>query len=305
MQIDEGLRNRSLGLALGGGGMKGWAHLGVISVLENMHLRPTVIAGCSAGALIGAYYAYGYSFDQMHRFMREQRTLSLFSLRFDGLGLLNNDALRDYLSAHFGSTRLEELPIPFHVICTDLESGREVVLSRGLLVDAILASSAMPGIFAPVEIDGRLLIDGGLCNNVPVSVLVAQGARYTIAVRLHQEISGLEAPSIRRAPLAGDATWINISAWADRLKRSIRRENSHLPNGMEVIGRAMEIVVSQIEGFRLQANPPDVLISPHVAHINTLRFYEEKDEIFSCGERAAKAKEDQLEKLAARLEAAH
>ncbi|MFW5973527.1 MAG: patatin-like phospholipase family protein [Bacteroidota bacterium] len=296
--------NQSVGLALGGGGMKGWAHLGVISVLEEEGLRPNMIAGSSAGALIGAYYAFGYSFEDMLRFMREQRTMSLFSLRFDGLGLLNNEALREYLYRHFGDATFDDLEIPFFVICTDIETGREVVLQRGSVVEAILASSAMPGIFAPVSIDGHILVDGGLCNNVPVSVLVAHGARYTVAVRLHNDASGIDARPIRRTSEENEMTWMTISGWADRLKRSIIRDGSRLPNGMEVLGRAMEIVVSRLESYRLQAYPPDVLISPDVSHISTLKFSEGKDDIFMCGERAARAQSDRLRKLGSLLQQA-
>lgn len=295
--MQRSINDSTLGLALGGGGMKGWAHLGVIGVLDEVGLKPNVISGCSAGALIGAYYAYGFSFDEMIRFMAEQRTTNLFSLRFDGLGLFGSDLFRDYLEAHFGGATFEDCRIPFFVTATDIETGREVVLSQGRLVDAILASSAMPGIFAPVEIGGRLLVDGGLCNNVPVSVLVAKGARYTIAVRLHQDASGLNVPPIRKTVPNEDATWRSIAGWTDRLARSIRGENLSIPNGMEVLGRAMEIVVSQIEGYRLQAYPPDILISPHVSHVGSLRFNGDKSEIFARGESAAREQRGALEKL--------
>lgn len=290
-----------LGVALGGGGMKGWAHLGVISVLDRLGLRPSVIAGCSAGALIGAFYAYGYSMEEMRRFMREQRTSSLFALRLDGLGLLGTDGFREYLQQHLGDCTFEDLKVPFYVITTDLETGREVVLSRGPLVDAVLASSAMPGIFAPVEIDGRLLIDGGLCNNVPVSALVNHGARYTVGVRLHRDVNSLEAPSLRKHPQARGDQPVSLAMWTERLARSIRRQNGHLPNGFEVMSRVMEIVVSQIERYRLQAYPPDVLIEPEVSHVNVLSFSEEKEEIFACGVQAAEAHEAALRQMARRL----
>lgn len=290
-----------LGVAFGGGGMKGWAHVGVISVLDRLGLRPSVVAGCSAGALVGAYYAYGYSLEEMRQFMREQRTSSLFALRLDGLGLLGTEGFRDYLQRHLGDCTFEDLDVPFYVVATDLETGREVVLNRGSLVDAVLASSAMPGIFAPVEIDGRLLIDGGLCNNVPVSALVNHGARYTVGVRLHRDANSLEAPSMRKHPPAGQEQPVSLAMWTERLARSIRRQNGHLPNGFEVIGRVMEIVVSQIERYRLQAYPPDVLIAPEVSHINVLSFSEEKEEIFACGVQAAEEQEVLLRKIARRL----
>lgn len=283
--------------------MKGWAHLGVISVLDELELRPSIVSGCSAGALIGAFFAAGTPFPDLVRIMDDQKTTSLFPLRFDGLGLFGSDNLRDYLLRHLGEITFDDLAIPFFVTCTDIESGREVVVNHGRVVDAVLASSAMPGIFAPVEIGGRLLVDGGLCNNVPVSVLVANGARYTIAVRLHRDVSGIDAPPVRRQPIAeDDATWRSISGWTDLLTRTIRRDSGHLPNGMEVLGRAMEIVVAQLEGYRLQAYAPDILISPTLRHISTLRFNENKREIFESGLLAASEQMDLLRKLKARVD---
>jgi NTE family protein len=261
------------------------------------------VSGCSAGALIGAFYAYGFSFGELVKIMEDQRTTSLFPLRFDGLGLFGTDNLRSYLQQHLGDVTFADMKIPFFVTATDIESGREVVLHRGKVVDAVLASCSMPGIFAPVEIENRLLVDGGLCNNVPVSVLVAKGARYTVAVRLHRDVSGIDAAPVRRhVVVEDDATWRSISGWADLLTRTIRKDSSHLPNGMEVLGRAMEIVVAQLEGYRLQAYPPDILISPSLNHVSTLRFHENKAEIFARGEAAARDNQSAMERLKARME---
>lgn len=111
-----------------------------------------------------------------------------------------------------------------------------MILQKGRLVDAILASSVLPGIFSPVEIDGQLLVDGGLTNNVPVGALVNAGARYPIGVRLYQDINSLSAPSLVKTPQAvEDERRISLSMWTDRLARTIRRDQSHLPNSFEVI----------------------------------------------------------------------
>lgn len=307
-ESSPGSEAHPVGVALGGGGVRGWAHVGVISVLEELGVRPSMVAGCSAGALIGAYYASGHSVDTMRRYMREQRTTSLFSLRFDGLGLLSTDGFRDYLRSHLGDARFEDLPIPFYVVCTDLETGKEVVLNRGSLVEAILASSAIPGIFPPVEMNGHLLVDGGLSNNVPVSALVNAGARYTVAVRLHQDTNGLTAPALTRqrtsaSPVDGNGDKrISLSMWSERLTRTLRRDSSHLPNGFEVLGRAMELVMTKLEGYRLQVYKPDVLITPRVAHIGTLSFSEEKEDIFSCGVAAAREQEAMLREIVRRVQ---
>lgn len=292
-----------LGIALGGGGMKGWAHVGVLSVLERLGLKPDVLAGCSAGALVGAYYAYGYSIAEMQQFMREQQTSSLFSLRLDGLGLLSTDAFREYLREHLGDCTFADLKIPYYVVATDLETGREVVLNRGPVVEALLASSAMPGIFAPVRHHGRLLIDGGLSNNLPVSALVAHGARYTVGVRLHADEDPLHPKPLARTPRDVAEKRVSFSMWADRLTRSFRKDEADLPNGLEVVGRVMELVVAKLELARLHAYPPDVLISPDLAHINVLSLSEEKEDIFRVGVHVAEGAQPALERLAYLLQA--
>lgn len=294
-----------LGVALGGGGMKGWAHVGVLAELERLGLRPGVVAGTSAGALIGAYYAAGYSIEEMKRFMREQRTAALFSLRFDGQGLLSTESFHAYLADHLRDCTFADLEVPFYVIATDLRTGKEVVLREGSVVQAVLASSAIPGIFAPVEVGGRLLVDGGLCNNVPVSPLVGHGVRFTLAVRLHPEADPLpgEPPSPAAPDPEATRRVVSLSMWTERLRRTFRGAPGNVPNGFEVIGRALEIVMGQLAGYRLQAHPPDVLLTPDVGHVGMLSFSEEKEEIFSGGVRAVQREAGRLRRLSALLAA--
>ena len=317
-----------LGVALGGGGMKGWAHVGVLRVLGDIGLTPDVVAGTSAGALIGAFWAAGMPVDEMMRVMREQKTRSLFSWRFDGQGLFSTDGMRAYLDRHFGERTFADLERPFFVVATDLERGREVVLREGRIVDALLASTAMPGIFAPVEHKGMLLVDGGVVNNVPVSVLTGAGARYTIAVRLHDPVhtaplrrmpmaaagSAGSAGAARAAgaaggtggavPIAPDDS-VSVSLWAGRLMRRFRPDASTVPGGLDVAGRALDILASRVESACLQLVPPDVLISPDVARFGTLSFAEEKEWIYRCGVDAAEMKREALVGLAARLAGSH
>ena len=289
----------NLGIAFGGGGMRGWAHLGVLTVLDRLGLRPDVLAGCSAGALIGAYRAAGFTVDEMAALMREQKTSSLFSLRFDGVGLLSQDNFRAYLRRHLGDVRLEDLATPLYVVATDLDTGREVVLSRGSVVDAVLASSAMPGIFAPVEVDGRLLVDGGLCNNVPVSALVHAGARGTVGVRLHNR-EHLTPMRKARADADGGEGRVSLALWAERLAQRFAVRGG-LPGGLEVASRALDIVTAQIEQARLQTYPPDVLLTPDLARVGVLSFSEDKAGIFESGVRAAEDRRADLLALGARL----
>lgn len=301
-----------LGVALGGGGMKGWAHVGVLKVMDEVGLAPDVVAGTSAGALIGAFWAAGCSVDEMVRLMRNQPTRRLFTWRFDGQGLFSADGLRAYLTQHLGQRTFAELERPFYVVATDLERGREVVLRSGSVVDALMASMAMPGIFAPVVIDGLVLVDGGVVNNVPVSVLTGAGARYTIGVRLHDPAHtaplrpptpAAEAATGRaRPPDEGGTDGASLSLWAGRLMQRFRPASA-LPGGLDVAGRALDILASLVESTRLQLVPPDVLVSPDVARFGTLSFSEEKEAIFRCGVAAAEVRRADLVALAARVAA--
>jgi NTE family protein len=297
----------TLGYAFGGGGVRGWAHVGVLSVLERFGLRPDLVAGVSAGAITASYLAAGFSVERMGELMRRQNTRALFSLRFDRYGLVSTDDFADYLRSHLGDRRIEDLDLPLYIVCTDLETGKEVVLDRGPLVEAVLASCALPGIFAPVRFGGRLLIDGGVCNNVPVSALVNRGATYTVGVQLYKRIGALSAH--------GDGTLdeldeeveqkVGLGLWAERVRQRLGRETGDepgRPNGLEVVQRALDIMMAQLEGFRLQTYRPDVLIVPRVGSLGLFSFSQEKEQIFQAGVDAAEDKTDELELLTRRVE---
>lgn len=283
--------------------MRGWAHVGVLSVLERYGLRADLVSGCSAGAITASYYASGFSVEHMAELMRSQNTRALFSLRFDRYGLVSTDDFAAYLRSHLGDRRIEDLERPLYIVCTDLETGKEVVLDRGPLVEAVLASCALPGIFAPVKLGGRMLIDGGVSNNVPVSALVNRGAAYTVGVQLYKRIGALTA--------LGDGTLdepddeveqkVGLGLWADRVRQRFGREPDDRPNGLEVVQRALDIMMAQLEGFRLQTYRPDVLIVPRVGSLGLFSFSQEKEQIFQAGVAAAEEKSDELALLARRL----
>lgn len=296
-----------LGIAFGGGGMRGWAHVGVLSVLQGLGLRPGVVAGTSAGAITAAYVAAGYSVGDMVEVMRSHRTRSLFSLRFDRLALVNTESFAEHLQRHLGDRRIEDLDIPLAIVCTDLESGKEVVLDRGPLVPAILASCALPGIFAPVAVAGRLLVDGGVNNNVPVSALVNRGVRFTIGIQLFKRIGSLAS--------LGDGTLdeqddeldekVGLGLWAERIRQRFGKDGSDVGrlNGLEVVQRALDIMMAQLEGYRLQAYRPDVLIVPRVQSMGMLSFAQEKEAIFAAGVEATERRAEELAMLAAQIRA--
>ncbi|WP_159448728.1 patatin-like phospholipase family protein [Demequina sp. NBRC 110053] len=182
----------ALGLALGGGGALGAAHVGVLQVLHERALVPTVIAGTSAGSIMGAAYAIGIDpYDLEERTVRAGwGTFGSFSAR-PGLGLLTADALRETVHRVAGDAAIEDLPVRFAAVATDIETRQAVVLDRGPLADAIAASIAVPGIFRPVRVGGRTLIDGGVVQNLPIETAFGLGADRVIAVRLAPEWDGM------------------------------------------------------------------------------------------------------------------
>ena len=182
-------RSPKIGLVLGSGSARGWAHLGVLKALQEAGVRPDIVCGSSVGALIAAVYAA----KEIDRFtdwilaLDRRKIFQFMDFRWSG-GILKGDRLMKSMQHYFGRTTIEECQLPFAAVSTDLYTGAEVWLRRGPLVDAVRASIALPGLFTPVATQGRWLVDGGLVNPVPVSVARALGADVVIAVDLNADI---------------------------------------------------------------------------------------------------------------------
>ena len=168
-----------IGLALGGGAARGWAHIGVIKTLLDAGIVPDVIAGTSIGAVVGGCYTAGRIdlLEQFARSLTRRKVLGFLDFNMAGTGLINGQKLGQLLGKHLGEVKIEELPKPFTAVATEIGSGHEVWLSRGSLVDAMRASYALPGIFKPVRIRGSWLFDGALVNPVPVTVCRTRARR--------------------------------------------------------------------------------------------------------------------------------
>jgi NTE family protein len=178
------LRTPTWGLALGGGAARGFAHVGVLQVLEENGLRPTVVTGTSAGSLVAAMYATGMKGAELERLAlgMEEATLTDWSLPILGRGVLRGDALERYVRQAVGGRTLENMVLPLGILATDLQTGRGVLFRRGDAAIAVRASSAVPGVFTPVLISGREYVDGGLVAPVPVSQAREMGAEVVLAV---------------------------------------------------------------------------------------------------------------------------
>jgi NTE family protein len=181
-----------LGLALGGGAARGFAHVGVIQVLEQNGLRPDLVVGTSAGSLVAALYASGKNAAELERaaMSMEEATLTDWSLPIMGRGMLRGEALARYVRQAVDGRVIENMSLPLGILATDLATGQGVLFRRGDAAQAVRASSAVPGVFTPVSIAGRDYVDGGLVAPVPVSQARAMGAEVVLAVDISSDPQG-------------------------------------------------------------------------------------------------------------------
>ena len=172
------------GLALGGGAALGGAHIGVLRALDELGIRIDLVAGTSIGALIGALFAFGKSWEEIREIALNLDWLDASNLSLSNGGLLSNQELGELLRSLLGEAKFAEAEIPLAVEAADISTGEKVVLREGDVARAVRASTSIPGVFTPVEIDGRLLVDGGVLENVPLTPLQEQGADFLICVNL-------------------------------------------------------------------------------------------------------------------------
>jgi NTE family protein len=262
-----------IGIALGGGGARGFAHVGVLLALEEAGIPLDIIAGCSMGAVVAAGYATGRSAqqvnDDMRHFWKGQR---IFDFTIPYVSLLKGRIVARMALGAYGKSQFEQLPRKLYLIATDLISGREVVLEHGSVDQAVLASGAVPGVFPPVAIDKWLLVDGSVLNRVPVDILRRKGARVTISVDVTAERENfLQSRTARSSGIAG------------RLLRSSR----HLRNLLDQpsIIRTLTRTIFVGSGPRVAENDPlAISLRPAVEEFDFYDF-QRYDEIVETGRR--------------------
>ena len=169
----------TLGLALGGGAFRGTAHLGVLKALEEERLRPGFLCGTSAGAMAAAFYAFGMAPEEIRNIARNLRWLKATNFTFSKLGLLSNNEIGKFIEKYLGEVQIEDSSIPLAIVAADISTGEKVVFKTGSLATAIMASTCIPGVFMPAQINGRMLVD-----NVPIKVLQEMGAKVCVGVDL-------------------------------------------------------------------------------------------------------------------------
>ena len=305
------IRRPVIGLALGGGAARGLAHIGIVRTLVAHGIVPNVVVGTSIGAVVGGAYATGHldTLEEWARRLQPRNILGYLDIRLNGSGLIGGDKLAAQLEAAIGPTLIEDLPMKFATVATEVRTGHEIWLTHGRMVEAMRASYALPGIFSPVLVGDRWLVDGALVNPVPVSAARAFGAEIVIAANLSSDIFAhsttiySHGPSAEVTVAVAPETMIEPAApkrGFGRLfsaERTVKREffgTAGRPGISSVMVDAFNIMQDRITRARLAGDPPDLLISPRVGEIGWFDFHR-ADDLIAHGTRAAERAIDSIQ----------
>lgn len=304
-----------VGIALGGGAARGWAHIGVLRALAQVGIVPDIIAGTSIGAVVGGCFAAG-RLDELEGFARDLTKRKIFGyldFNLSGSGLITGQRVVERLEGHLKSVQIEDMETRFAAVATEFGTGQETWISRGPLVEAMRASYALPGIFKPVRINNRWLMDGALCNPVPASVCRALGARYVIAVNLNSDACGrgnqycdIDGSPIEDMPQPEPPparTLANGFGARNLIKRQLFGGGGGGPGISTVMVDAFNIVQDRIARSRLAGDPPDAIINPRLAGIGLFDFHS-ADVLISRGMAAAQREAEDIRREIAAREAA-
>lgn len=306
------MKRPRLGIALGGGAARGWAHIGILRWLRDQDLFPDIICGTSIGALVGAAAAADGldDLDTWARKLRWNDVVAYLDVSFSG-GFIHGKRLFQYFETQFPDCDIAELPRPFGAVATELSSGQEVWFREGSMYRAIRASVALPGLFTPVKHNDQWLVDGGLVNPVPVSLCRALGAERIIAVDINADllsrraadIQGLESSRMDKAisriqampwfANLGNGLVTRTQEWINDFTHS----SAALPSLVDVLAQSVYIMQVRITRARMAGDPPDVLLTPRLSHLRLLDFHragEAIDEGYRCAAAAAANLEEQL-----------
>ena len=274
-------RRPVLGLALGGGAARGWAHIGVMRELDAEGLAPDIIAGTSSGAVVGGCYAAG-KLDDLEDFTRSltrRRVFGFMDMSFGGSGLIGGGRLRARLEQALGDRLIEDLPIRFAAVAAEIGAGHEIWLTRGPVADAVRASYALPGIFEPVKFRGRWLFDGALVNPLPISVCRALGAQVVLAVNLLSDSTGRGGVMMDPPEPAGFARFAPLEAPEPPapprgfFRRNFTAQEGGPPGIAAVMADAFNITQDRIARSRMAGDPPDVLLGARLGKIGMVEFH--------------------------------
>ena len=291
-----------IGLALGSGGARGLAHIGVIKALEENHIPINVITGTSIGAFIGGIYASGIDANAMEKIIRDVNKVMVAKIMIPKLfspGFIDNKRVIAFIKEIVGDVRIENLKIPFACVATDMITGREVIFNKGPLADAIMASIAIPTIFQPVILKNQYLLDGGLSNPLPISIAKEMKVNKIIAVnvspnpeRITQKLKSKRTKEARQVMKMFPALFSNLLTEGKKLisknelKKEIDKTQLYSPTLMNVFLQSISISTNNLINQQIRHARPDILISPKIEDFDMLEFYK-GTEIVKCGHSAA------------------
>jgi NTE family protein len=300
----------SIGIALGGGAARGFAHIGVLQTLLANGIKPDVVTGTSMGAVIGGCYAAGQidAITDWALSLTRRRVLGYLDVSLSGTSMINGGRLARRLESTIGRTKIESLDTRFAAIATEIDTGHEVWLTRGRLLEALRASYALPGVFAPVRVGGRWLLDGALVNPVPVSAARSLDARLVIGVATNADLFGrgttIHSHGFDENELVSTDNEAAERTWRGRFgaQKFLRRQffgSEGRPGLPTVMIEAYNVMQDRITRARLAGDPADIMISPRLGHIGMFDFHRAEEAI----KLGAEAAERSIETIAQAIEA--
>lgn len=263
------MRQVKIGLALGSGAARGWAHIGVINALERAGIKVDLVAGCSVGALVGAVYASKRLplLESWVRSFSYWDVIRLMDLSWRRGGLLRGERVFNHVRRLTGHDLIEQCAMPFGAVTTNLSTGRELWLTEGDIHQAVRASCSIPGLLAPVAWNGYWLVDGAVVNPVPVSLTRALGADIVIAVDLQHDAHLTQQDLLSVTTHAEEQEAIvAATTWTGRLRQSFtrgaQRKVNQTPGAMQIMSTSIQVLENRVKRNRMAGDPPDLLIQP-------------------------------------------
>ena len=284
------IQQPKIGIALGSGSARGWAHIGVIQELAKIGIIPEVVAGSSIGAIVGAAYASNQldKLDSCARSLTWKEIFNYIDISIMGGGFFQGEKLLALVRTYIEEDSIESLPRQFGMVATELDTGREIWFQDGSIIDALRASIALPGMFTPVKINDRWLVDGGLSNPVPVSLCRAMGADVIIAVNLNGDIVGKHTrkrikpnTNIDNKSNKNETTFLdrvtsqlknNLNEQKDILLSRLFGDSLDSPSLFDVTASSINIMQDRITRSRMAGDPPDIILSPRLSELGLMEF---------------------------------
>jgi len=296
-----------IGLALGSGSARGWSHIGIIKALADQGIEPDIVSGSSIGALVGASYVSG-NLEKLEKWVRSLNKLDIarfLDINTSFNGFVNTEKLHHFLNRYVASDDavIESITKQFAAVATDLETGREIWLSKGSVLEAVWSSISLPGLFPAIRSDNRWIVDGGLVNPVPISVCRALGADIVIAVNLNGDIVGkhFHNPKQVSSKTVGKEQGIveKITDFVAEYTTALfidKNVEEQPPNLLEAIAGTINITQDRITRSRMAGDPPEILLSPKLSRIGLLEFYR-ADEAINEGVKCVQRMQSEIEYL--------